>query len=73
MIEIKTNVEDGKRERREDRVKRATSVAKERWTVKNLYPFSNVSMDIVAVNTYYESNASNVIEISTPEGGRLSW
>ena len=53
-----------------NRVHRAAVVGKERWTVKTLYPFSNVSMDIVALNTYYESNASDVIEITTPEGGR---
>ena len=60
--------------RDKDRVKREVVVgSKERWTVKTLYPYCNVSMDIVAVNTFYESNASNVIEINTPEGGRLSW
>ena len=75
VIEIKRNAPEDKRVRRDkDRVKREVVAGnKERWTVKTLYPYCNVSMDIVAVNTFYESNASNVIEINTPEGGRLSW
>lgn len=66
VIEIKQSPPEDERIRRDNRVKRATK--KERWTVKNLYPYSNVSMDVVAVNTFYESNASNVIIIETPEG-----
>ena len=72
MVEIKRSPPEDKRVRRDkDRLKRDAAVTKERWTVKNLYPYCNVSMDIVAVNTFYESNGSNVLSIVTPEGGRV--
>ncbi|KAL3851941.1 hypothetical protein ACJMK2_015632 [Sinanodonta woodiana] len=34
----------------------------------NLPPFSNLELDVVAVNTHFASNGSNSINLTTPEG-----
>ena len=39
-------------------------------TVSNLPPFSELYLEVVARNRFFESNASNQINITTPEGGR---
>ena len=59
--------EDNRIKRENNRAKR--EVKKDRATVKSLYPYSDIEIDIVAVNTFFESNGSNVINITTPEGG----
>ena len=41
-----------------------------RATVR-LPPFSNLELDVVARNTYYDSEGSNVINVTTPEGGKF--
>lgn len=50
---------------RDTRIKRAT---KDQATVTSLPPYSDLEADIVASNTYFDSNASNVVNFSTPEG-----
>ncbi|KAK3103268.1 hypothetical protein FSP39_018003, partial [Pinctada imbricata] len=37
-------------------------------TVEHLPPYSDLYLDVVALNTFFESNASNEINVSTPEG-----
>ena len=39
-------------------------------TVSNLPPFSELYLEVVARNRFFESNASNQINITTPKGGR---
>ena len=51
-----------------NRIKRAV---KDSAVVTGLYPFSHMQADIVARNTYYQSNGSDLIDIITPEGGRV--
>ncbi|XP_053377458.1 neuroglian-like isoform X2 [Mercenaria mercenaria] len=41
---------------------------KDTATVNSLPPYSDLEADIVAANTYFVSNASNVISFTTPEG-----
>ncbi|XP_060080594.1 neuroglian-like isoform X2 [Ylistrum balloti] len=41
---------------------------KETAIVKNLPAFKNLQLDVVAINTYHESNGSNVLNLTTPEG-----
>ena len=40
-----------------------------RGKVSGLPSFSEIEADVVAVNTYFPSNGSNVVNFSTPEGG----
>jgi hypothetical protein len=35
----------------------------------HLPPYSSLQLDVVARNTYFDSNGSNVINVTTPEGG----
>ncbi|XP_033745702.1 neuroglian-like [Pecten maximus] len=41
---------------------------KETARVKNLPAYTSLQLDVVAINTYFESNSSNVLNLSTPEG-----
>lgn len=50
-----------------NRNKRQVGDNKVRATVR-LPPFSSLELDVVARNTYYDSNGSNVINVTTPEG-----
>ena len=40
-----------------------------RGKVSGLPSYSEIEADVVAVNTYFASNSSNVVNFSTPEGG----
>lgn len=44
---------------------------KETATVNSLPPYSDLEADVVAANTFYTSNSSNVINFTTPEGGKI--
>lgn len=50
---------------RDTRIKRAV---KETATVNSLPPYSDLQADVVAANTFYISNSSNIINFTTPEG-----
>ncbi|XP_021368122.1 neuroglian-like isoform X1 [Mizuhopecten yessoensis] len=49
-----------------ERSRRAT--LKETARVKNLPAYTPLLLDVVAINTYFESNSSNVLNLTTPEG-----
>ncbi|KAK3601735.1 hypothetical protein CHS0354_016099 [Potamilus streckersoni] len=55
--------------------RRRRAVPKSIAVAKNLPPFSNLELDVVAVNTHYASNGSNSINLTTPEGvpGQVSY
>lgn len=44
---------------------------KDNAILDGLPPYSDIEAYIVAVNTFYESNASNTVNFSTPEGGKF--
>ncbi|XP_052211917.1 neuroglian-like isoform X2 [Dreissena polymorpha] len=50
------------------RTRRATPNVKERATVKDLPPFSDIEADVVACNSFYDSNSSNIEKFVTLEG-----
>jgi hypothetical protein len=53
----------------ETRIKKR--VVKDTATIDGLPPYSDLEAYVVAANTYFESNASNTISFSTPEGGKF--
>ena len=41
--------------------------------LSGLPPYSHLESYVVAMNTFYESNTSNILNFSTPEGGNITW
>ena len=50
--------------------RRRRSADKVRGQVSQLPSFSEVEAEVMVVNTYFSSPASNVITFTTPEGGK---
>ncbi|WAR24982.1 NRG-like protein [Mya arenaria] len=50
------------------RVRRAVPEKKEQEQVNDLPPYSDLEAEVVARNTYFRSNASNLVNFTTPEG-----
>ena len=40
--------------------------------LSGLPPYSHLESYVVAMNTFYESNTSNILNFSTPEGGNIT-
>ena len=53
-----------------DETRRRRRSAKKIEAIVNLPAFSELSLSVVARNTYYEGPESNVIDVTTPEGGK---
>lgn len=43
---------------------------KMRAEVRNLPSYSEIEADVVVVNNYFSSEGSNIVNFSTPEGGK---
>lgn len=52
------------------RTRREMQPRKMHATIDNLPAYSNLQLDVVVSNEHYDSNASNVINVTTPEGGK---
>jgi len=52
-----------------DRRQRRQAEKKVNAFVENLPAYTSLQLDVVVINSYFSSNGSEVLNLSTPEGG----